>query len=313
VQTLFPALQRLRFIFEAIEPVRLPGYSGSAWRGLLGRGLRESACVTREPRCEGCLLIRHCSYSIFFESPPTDPQVAARYNALPHPYVLEPDIDAPRSVEPGEPLTLGINLIGPAISLVPYLIHALKRAGELGLGRRGGRFALNELQQEAGLGSNAWEPVYTRAGGELRRPPPRPAALPPAPATVSMRLETPLRIKHQGRFVGPAQLTAPHLLRALSSRLAILSDAYGPVPGQLDSDSVALASRQVELIDKDLRWHEWTRYSSRQDTAMQMGGLLGQLSLAGDGLQTLWPLLWFGQWALVGKGTSFGLGRYRID
>ena len=289
METLFPALQRLRFIFEAIEPIRLPEYSGSAWRGLLGRGLRESACVTRAPRCEGCLLIQHCSYSIFFESPPTDPEVAARYNALPHPYVLEPDTRAPRGVEPGEPLRLGINLIGPAISLVPYLIHALRHAGEIGLGRQGGRFALHALHQEAGLGSDAWEPVYTRAGGGLLSPPPRPVALPPAPTTVSMRLETPLRIKHQGRFVGPAQLTAAHLLRALSSRLAILSDAYGPARAQFDSDSIALASRRVELIDKDLRWHEWTRYSSRQNTTMRMGGLLGRLSLAGDGLRTLWP------------------------
>jgi len=40
-------LERLRFGCEALDPLRLPTYSGSAWRGLLGRSLRNSVCVTR--------------------------------------------------------------------------------------------------------------------------------------------------------------------------------------------------------------------------------------------------------------------------
>jgi CRISPR/Cas system endoribonuclease Cas6 (RAMP superfamily) len=62
-----------------------------------------------------------------------------------------------------------------------------------------------------------------------------------------------------------------------------------------------------------LHWHEWTRFSSRQDTRMQMGGLLGDLTLGGPGLPTFWSSLWYGQWVHVGKGTSFGLGAYALD
>ncbi|MEA3644219.1 MAG: hypothetical protein VBE63_30485, partial [Lamprobacter sp.] len=45
----FPTLrlERLCFHFQAQEPIRLPTYSGSAWRGLLGHSLRRSVCVTR--------------------------------------------------------------------------------------------------------------------------------------------------------------------------------------------------------------------------------------------------------------------------
>jgi CRISPR/Cas system endoribonuclease Cas6 (RAMP superfamily) len=43
-----------------------------------------------------------------------------------------------------------------------------------------------------------------------------------------------------------------------------------------------------------------------------MGGLLGRFSLAGEGLEPFWPYLWLGQWTHAGKGTSMGLGQYRI-
>ena len=72
-------IDRLRFAFEAfeafeaLETMRLPAYTGSAWRGLLGRCLRQTVCVTRQPRCDGCLPLRTCVYSTFFESPAASP------------------------------------------------------------------------------------------------------------------------------------------------------------------------------------------------------------------------------------------------
>jgi hypothetical protein len=61
-----------------------------------------------------------------------------------------------------------------------------------------------------------------------------------------------------------------------------------------------------------LRWLDWTRYSTRQDTLMQMGGLVGDLHLSGLGLPALWPLFGLGAWVQLGKGTSLGLGRYEL-
>jgi CRISPR/Cas system endoribonuclease Cas6 (RAMP superfamily) len=46
---------------------------------------------------------------------------------------------------------------------------------------------------------------------------------------------------------------------------------------------------------------------------MKMGGLVGELRLRGPGLATFWPALWHGQWVHLGKGTSFGLGAYRLE
>jgi len=307
-------IDRLRFRCQAMEPMRLPLYSGSAWRGVLGRSLRQTVCVTRQPTCQGCLLLHNCVYSTFFESPPATPEIAARYSALPHPYVLEPQIDARRALEPGEVLELGISLMGPATAHVPYLIHALQRAGEWGLARDGGRFAVVEVEQETVLGNNEWTNIFSSAEGKLQRHRTDAAPLPACPPAVSLTLQTPLRIKHHGRFIGPAHLSAADLLRTLISRVDLLIQLYAPTGAARPWDAGMLhdAVPNISLSDAELRWHEWTRYSSRQRAYMQLGGLLGRLQLSGAGLPTLWPLLWLGQWTHLGKGTSFGLGRYRL-
>lgn len=134
----FPDLARFGFVLCARDPIRLPEFAGSAWRGLLGHGLRRTACVTRQPTCTGCLLIHSCAYSLIFETPPPPGQDLTGFTALDHPYALDIDPRAPRHYQPGEHLVLGLTLIGPTIAQAPYLIHAMTQAGQLGFGREGG-------------------------------------------------------------------------------------------------------------------------------------------------------------------------------
>ena len=76
---------------------------------------------------------------------------------------------------------------------------------------------------------------------------------------------------------------------------------------------MARAADAVPLIAVRLRWYDWSRYSSRQQTTVPMGGLVGTIELAGDGLEPFWPYLWLGQWTHAGKGAVMGLGGYRIE
>ena len=68
----------------------------------------------------------------------------------------------------------------------------------------------------------------------------------------------------------------------------------------------------VEVGDRDLHWYDWERYSGRQEARMKMGGLMGGTSFRGD-LAPLWPLIAMGEHLHVGKGTSFGLGKYEVE
>ncbi|AUB81703.1 CRISPR system precrRNA processing endoribonuclease RAMP protein Cas6 [Candidatus Thiodictyon syntrophicum] len=309
----FPPLARFNFALRALDDIALPDYPGSAWRGLLGHGLRRTACVTRQPTCAGCLLIHQCVYSLIFETPPPPAHDSAGFTAMPHPFVLDLDPQAPRRYHSGAALALGITLIGPAIGQLPYLIHALTAAGTQGLGWERGRFALEAVQRETAPGTALWETVYDTGSGACRQGQVPPLNPPPAPALVRLRLLTPLRIKHHGRFIGPEQFTLTDLLRHLYNRLQRLALMYGGQPQTFDWPKAQALLSGLRLQDPALTWHDWTRYSSRQQTLMQLGGLMGDLVIGGPALSQVWPELWFGQWAHVGKGTAFGLGAYRLE
>lgn len=309
----FPLLARFRFRMRALEPIRLPPYSGSAWRGLLGHGLRRSACVTRAPTCEGCLLIQGCVYPQMFETPPPPGLDLPGFSAVPHPFVLNIDPRSPRQHAPGEPLELGVTLLGSAIAQVPYLIHALGVAGQRGIGAGQGTFRLEILEREAAPGGGDWEPVYDVEEGVYHQRPAEPLLVPEPPEQVRLRLLTPLRIKRGGHFVGVRDFTLSELLRHLYNRLQRLALLYGGRPAAFAWNREADPAPGLALQESALRWHDWTRYSSRQDTLMQMGGLLGELRITGPALPEVWPALWAGQWTHVGKGTAFGLGDYRLD
>lgn len=60
-----------------------------------------------------------------------------------------------------------------------------------------------------------------------------------------------------------------------------------------------------------MQWHDWERYSSRQRATMTLGGLAGTITYEGPIGRSL-PLLRLGEVTHAGKGTSFGLGQYRI-
>ena len=70
-------------------------------------------------------------------------------------------------------------------------------------------------------------------------------------------------------------------------------------------------SRNIKVKKEKLAWFDWERYSNRQDTRMMMGGFVGSITFEGD-FEKFLPFLLLGEFIHVGKGTSFGLGKYEI-
>jgi hypothetical protein len=68
----------------------------------------------------------------------------------------------------------------------------------------------------------------------------------------------------------------------------------------------------VRVTATDLRWQDWQRYSNRQGRAMEMGGFVGTVEIAGD-LAPFLPLLRSAEVLHVGKGATFGLGRIAVE
>ena len=320
------ARYRLRFR-ERIAPggssIASPqaGYLGSAWRGAFGHALRKTVCVTRLPACDPCVLLRSCPYPFLFEYRiPPGAEKLTLYPRTPGPYVLEP-WDRRFDTE-SDTLNLGVTLFGPANERLPYVVHALDRAGRQGLTSRRVELELLDVQAESrerrehDAGDAAeredWTTVFEP--GNRLSPVPSGHPIPPAsPAGVRIRLLQPLRIIRHGHLVGAADFDFRAFLSGLLRRISLLTYFFSETPLETDFAGLLQCAESVPAAKHGLHWREWSRRSSRQNAKLQMGGLVGTFDLSGPGLEPFWPILWLGQWTHAGKGCSMGLGRYVLE
>jgi hypothetical protein len=298
-----------RLHFATVDPMRLSDYSGSAWRGVFGHALKRLMCVTREQHCSTCLLYRSCIYPYLFETPP-DPSAAKlrKYTAAPHPYVLDPPPARRESLPAGTALELGVTLFGHSNRHLPYVIHALDQAGRRGL--KGARLILQQVQQLQ-METSEWQLIHV-PGKAIEASCPATPSVPACPARLTLMLDTPLRLRAHEHYVTPERFHFRVLFTNLLRRISLLTTFHSDTPLETDFAALTRAAQTIETERTALHWHDWSRYSSRQNTLLRMGGLLGQVSLKGADLEPFWPYLWLGQWTHAGKGTSMGLGKYRI-
>lgn len=297
-----------RLGFTAQNPVRLPAYAGSAWRGIFGGALRRLVCVTREPTCPPCLLYRSCVYPYVFETPP-DPAAGKlrKYPAAPHPYVLRPGAGGQHPA--GATVPVELVLFGRGNRYLPYVLHAFDQAARCGIGQGDGRLELTQVFQQ--LPTGQWRLIY-QPGEPLQPVPPTTPECPACPARTTLVLETPLRVRRQEKLMGVDAFQFGALFSNLLRRISLLTTFHADAPLEADFAALSHAGWGVRWRAARLRWREWTRYSSRQDALLQMGGLVGEIELDGIDLEPFWPYLWLGQWTHAGKGAVMGLGQYRL-
>ena len=80
----------------------------------------------------------------------------------------------------------------------------------------------------------------------------------------------------------------------------------------MDFKGIIDKAKDIKVIKRDLKWYDWERYSARQDARMKMGGFIGEATFGGD-IDPFMPLIKAGEILHVGKGTSFGLGKYEVS
>jgi hypothetical protein len=298
---------RYRLRFKSCGAARLPEYTGSVWRGALGHALKKVVCVTHHDTCLNCLLSRSCPYSYIFETPPPpDAQKMRKYTAAPHPFLIDPPTAPENNV-----YQLGLTLFGRGNAYLPYLIHAFKRAGKQGLGKGRLPMEMIDVRQAQPADSDEWTVIFEPLG-VLRAFPPDVPSIPTQPPAVRLVFQTHLRLQRDGHLVSPQMFRFRDFFSTLLRRISMLTSFHTDTPLETDFAGLTQLIHQVESISGNLAWKEWSRYSSRQKTAIRMDGLLGEIEVDLTGSPELWPYLWLGQWVHVGKGTSMGLGRYTI-
>ncbi len=293
---------RFTFASELNAEAVLPPFKGSTFRGAFGTALKRIVCALRRQECPDCLLNSRCVYAFFFESPP------------PHPFVVEPPLITKTHFLPGEAFDFNLLLFGRATEYVPYCIYAFDQMGQTGIGKRvNGRragFVLKEVRSGPG-----GETIYSSEDQRLQRVNfSSEITLPEPPGgdirQITVRMETPLRVKQENQLT--AHLPFHTLIRAALRRVSSLFTHYGSGEPDLDYKGLVRRAQAVEIVESDLRWLDWERYSNRQEMKMLMGGMIGSVTYAGD-LREFLPVLRICEEVHLGKQTTFGLGKITIE
>lgn len=341
---------QFQFVLKAQENIRLPAYKGSTLRGAFGHAFKIVVCVNREKICEPCLLKGKCVYSYIFETPPpSDTLKMRKYPFAPHPFVITPPLEEKKEYRQDERLGFELTLIGKAIDFLPYFIYTFDELGKMGIGKDKGKYQLEEVRainigersrvkgegennngerckdkgkrqekqedEEATLIYSGKDKTLRNSFNVLRVGDLSPIALHHSPSsdlkplTLDLLFLTPTRLKFDGNLSPKPEF---HILfRNLLRRISLLS--YFHCAEQLDLDFKGLIekSKEVRVRKEKLSWYDWERYSNRQDTKMMMGGFIGSITFEGD-FEPFLPFILLGEYVHVGKGTSFGLGKYEI-
>ncbi|MDA8241177.1 MAG: CRISPR system precrRNA processing endoribonuclease RAMP protein Cas6 [Nitrospiraceae bacterium] len=262
-----------------------------------------------------------------------------KYDHAPHPFIIEPPLDCRQAFKRGDEITFGLTLVGRAIDYLPYFIYAFDELGKLGIGKGRGKYELKYVGARCdapGAGRAAQplaarsvipakagiqevidcETIYDSGTKTVTSSSPNSIELgfdtstPPATTLkqLSMTFLTPTRINYRGSLT--LDLEFHILIRNLLRRISLLSYFHcGEDPADVDFKGLIHLAEGVEVKERNLQWYDWERYSARQDTRMKMGGFTGSVTFSGN-IGPFLSLLKAGEVLHVGKGTSFGLGKY---
>lgn len=286
-------IRRIDFTFLPDAALAMQAHPGSAWRGAFGHTLKRMVCAMRLRPCEGCPLAGVCVHPAFFGA-----ETAAEAS---RPFILCPD-RAPRDgvLRAGQAFRVRLTLLPAAEPAAPYAIRALLEAAANGISARRVPFDCIAITDAA-----TGQPIDPASP----LPPAAPLQCPPPPASALIRFVTPLRIRLAGDLLTGRSLSPSHLVAAALRRLRLLGL---PLPD--DRGQAARAEGAcLQFEEKRFGWIETARFSSRQNAAMKMGGIVGDAVLGIRGTRHVWPLLWASSIVHLGKGASMGFGRIEAE
>jgi CRISPR-associated endoribonuclease Cas6 len=228
-----------------------------------------------------------------------DPEAVRRYQKPPLPFVFSLPATAARQ---GEPVEIGLTLVGQAANHLPLYLAALQQLFCLPAFRRQVQVLLRAIAVSDSVGTR--QPLLTAAGQfSLDRVLLLNAADLAAESggpSVTITLQTPLRLLRDGHPL--RELAVPTFMGGLFRRISSLAYYYGAIALTYDFKLLAARSRELTLASSTCRWADWGGGSQ---------GLLGSFTLTGD-LADFWPFLLLGSHLHLGKGASYGLGDYRL-
>lgn len=304
----------LRFDVQASDPLDFPFFAGSMLRGAFGRALRNVACMTRAPVCDGCALRTTCPFPRIFD-PSRDPELGEAGASMPPPFVLLPPALSRPPATIGSIWSFGMKLFGSVSHDLPMIVEAWRRAVDRGLGSSSSRGRLVGVVHSGRDGETSiFDAEALSLLVDALPEPVRPAV--PVSADLSIRLLTPLRIHSNAQRLSPSHFDVKRLLVDTLRRVRTLnalcgSDAARDIVDHWPTRAWVEEGAKAQM-QADLRWVDNARRSSRQGQIIPMGGWLGQFTLTGVAPPVA-AILSMAQAVGIGKQCVFGYGQIEVS
>ncbi|KWT92183.1 CRISPR-associated protein Cas6 [Candidatus Magnetominusculus xianensis] len=233
-----------------------------------------------------------------------------KYEQVPHPFIIEPPDDSGRVFNTSERLCFNLILVGKAINYLPYFILAFIELGTIGLGRGRGKYRLINVK-------DGDKTVYDIDDRQINPGLPKELIISEifnfenvSEEDIKLRFITHARILDNRDFV--VKLDFHILVKTLMRRLHMLYYFHCNEKESLwKHNEIIDKAKEVKIAENTSKWHDWERYSSRQGIRMKMGGLKDTITYRGK-IEPFLSIITAGEVLHIGKGTSFGLGKYVI-
>ena len=320
-------LHQLEITLEAVTPLALDAYGGSALRGAFFSALWSRFCTNHEARtCYECPLNAACPVSSLV-APLRDE--APRGHDLPRPYIITPLYHEKKRFEPGEIYTFSFTLIGNAAKLYPYVIRAFQEMERNTLGHpiqelhgRRGHFlvrGIHAVHPFTGERVCLWQlgttrPEKLQLGISHDDVVERAKRL--SPNSLTINFLSPTRLIENAHVLQQPSLDV--LVLRMAQRLEQVQQEYGNVDtnnirfGREWYLSIKEQTKNVFLARNETKWVDIHSYSSRQRREIPIGGFVGRASFVGS-MAPLHELLIWGELLRVGKNIVKGAGMYQIE
>ncbi len=303
-------LAKYRLRLKFLEECPLPRYKGTTFRGAFGSVFKNTICVNKYGVCEDCLLKEKCAYSYVFETPvPEDSERMRLYTYAPHPFVIEPPQSDRQIFSKDEEVDINLVVLGKAIGYLPYFVYTFVKMGNAGLGRKRGKFELLNISNEI-----SGEEIFNPSSGKLKQHKPISINLSNNSSRIGNNIKfnfiTPVRIKYEDSLLDDLEFHI--LIRNLLRRLSNICYFHNGKKLDVDFNELIHLAEDVKKKSDSTRWIEFERYSTRQNTNMKMGGIVGEIEFEGD-LSPFSGYLEAGKYIHIGKLTGFGFGKYSLE
>ncbi|QCD51767.1 hypothetical protein [Campylobacter sp. RM16192] len=219
----------------SIKPIHT--FTGSTIRGVFGRGLRQVACPYVDTSCESCRYFNECIYAEFFENVSKSPK-----------FILDIDFDL-------HSFDFQILLFDNVTSYLPHVIIAIENMCQIGFGMPRQKFEFKNLtingdiislQESINSSDHALVFSPSFSSGDYK-----------------ITTLTPIRIKQKDAYVR-SKLDFKSFIRQIAMRF-----------GELTDTSIDKFEVKFDKLEQNFKFHDLERYSNRQKTKMEFGGLMG--------------------------------------